>query len=105
MSNIRFKIKFISTVTFLGIALGMSAPLSHAGNWIFRRSYYSHQIPSQLQHKYPLPHSRSAYRPAVTGVRPGYAVRGGYRYNRILLRGNGSTDITVIREFWHDIRR
>jgi len=105
MAIFHCKPKLCPSIIACGIVIGMFASPAQAGNWIFRRSYYSHEIPQQLQYKYPLPHSRSAYRPAVTGVRPGFAIRGGYRYNRILLRGNGSTDITIIRENWHDFRR
>ena len=75
-----------------------------ADKWMFRRSYYSHVIPENMQHKYPRPVSRSAYRRPVVRHRPGFAIRGGYRYNSIILRSGGSSDVTIYRENWFDVR-
>lgn len=52
----------------------------------------------------PLPHSRSAYRRPLVGGGFGFAARGGYRYNRIYLQSGLSTDVTVIREDWLDLK-
>jgi len=73
-----------------------------ASDWMFRRSYYSHQLPPDVAATSPKPESRSAYRRAV--VPPGIAVRGGYRWNRIFLRSGQSTDTTIIREGWVQFR-
>ncbi|GAB4142788.1 MAG: hypothetical protein Tsb009_13380 [Planctomycetaceae bacterium] len=76
----------------------------HAGDWRFQRSYYTHAVPEHLQQQYPLPESRSAYRPAVVGNLPGFSIQGGYRLNRIFLRSGNSTDLTIIREGWYRVR-
>lgn len=76
-----------------------------AENWMFRRSYYSHVIPAEQQKNYPRPVSRSAYRRPIVHHRPGFAIRGAYRYNTMRLRSGGSTDVTVFRENWFDIQQ
>ena len=73
-----------------------------ADKWMFRRSYHSHVIPENMQHIYPRPESRSAYRRPVVHHRPGFAIRGGYRYNSMILRSGSSTDVTVYRQDWFE---
>ena len=75
-----------------------------ADKWMFRRSYYSHVIPENMQHMYPRPVSRSAYRRPVLPHRHGFAIRGGYRYDSMILRSGRSSDVTVYRESWFDVR-
>ena len=66
--------------------------------WMFRRSYFSHVLPPEIQARYPVPESRSAYRrPLVT---PGFGVRGSYRYNPIEIYDGRSTDVEIYRQFW-----
>ncbi len=66
--------------------------------WMFRRSYFSHVMPPEIQARYPVPESRSAYRrPLVT---PGFGVRGSYRYNPIEIYDGRSTDVEIYRQFW-----
>ena len=74
-----------------------------AGELMFRRSYYSHDVPAELESVYPRPASRSAYRPALVGTTPGFAIRGAHRFNRIYLNSGSSTDLTIIREDWHEL--
>ena len=70
---------------------------------MFRRSYYSHELPPSVAARYPRPRSRSAYRiPYARGA--GFAVRGGYRLNRIYLQSGNSTDTTYIYENWFGFR-
>jgi len=88
---------------FLVLAAAMPSSEAYGGGWMFQRSYYSHDIPPEKAADYPRPHSRSAYRRAITGYGPGVAVRGGYRYKRIYMRSGNSTDLTVIREDWFDV--
>jgi len=71
-----------------------------AAGWMFRRSYYSHKVPAELEATYARPTSRSAYRRPYIRRNSGYSVRGGYRYNRIYLRSGNSSDLTVLREDW-----
>ena len=94
------------TTALVSLFLLSSAMTQHvqADKWMFRRSYYSHVIPENMQHKYPRPESRSAYRRPVVHHRPGFAIRGGYRYDRMFLRSGSSTDVTVYRENWFDFR-
>jgi len=80
------------------------ASSADAADWMFRRSYYSHKVPPELEATYPRPTSRSAYRRPYIRRNAGFSVRGGYRYNRIFLRSGTSTDLTVIREDWFEHR-
>lgn len=75
-----------------------------ASDWIYRRSYFSHDIPPEEAGFHSFPQSRSAYRRAYVHSTPGFAVRGGYRFNRILMRDGASSDLTVIREDWFQVR-
>ena len=93
-------------VGWLGVLmLAFPADTAHAGHWMYRRSYFNNGLPAgERRLTMPPLRSRSAYRPAVVGTRFGFAARGGYRYNRIFLRSGQSTDLTVIREDWFDVR-
>ncbi len=75
-----------------------------ASDWIYRRSYFSHDIPLEKSGFESFPESRSAYRRAYVNPGPGFAVRGGYRINRIFLNDHNSSDLTVIRENWFQVR-
>lgn len=75
-----------------------------AGDWMFQRSYYSHDIPPELESRYPRPISRSAYRRAVLPLTPGFAVRHAHRYNRVYLRSGNSSDVTILRDDWFQVR-
>lgn len=86
------------------IAVLSKVESANAGDWIFRRSYYSHAVPPHLRARYPLPHSRSGYRRALIGTLPGFSVQGGYRINRIFLQSGNSSDLTIIREGWFRVR-
>ena len=96
----------ILLITFaLAAIIILSLPgTARAGDWRFQRSYFTHAIPKHLQHQYPLPESRSAYRPAVVGNLPGFSIQEGVRFNRIFLRSGNSTDLTIIREGWYRVR-
>jgi hypothetical protein len=74
-------------------------------NWVFRRSYFSHVLPPQVQARYPVPESRSAYRLPLVDIYPGVSVQGVQRYNTIIL-GNGSngTDYAIYRQFWMQVK-
>lgn len=78
---------------------------SNAGDWMYRRSYFNDSAsggePNPLV---PDLRSRWAYRRPYLGTGFGFAARGGYRFNRIFLRSGQSTDLTVIREDWFDVR-
>jgi hypothetical protein len=68
--------------------------------WMFRRSYFSHVLPPEIQARYPVPESRSAYRRPLVNLSPGFGVRGSYRYNPIEIFDGRSTDIEIYRSFW-----
>ena len=71
-------------------------------SWMFRRSYFSHVLPPEIQARYPIPESRSAYRLPLVDVYPGFSVQGVQRYNTILL-DNGN-DVTLYRQFWFQVK-
>lgn len=75
-----------------------------AEDWMFRRSYHSHIRPPGHEIDSPLPESRSAYRTPVVRYHPGFSIRGGQRFNNYTLRSGSSTDWTIIRENWFEIR-
>lgn len=69
-------------------------------DWRFRQSYFTHEMPREMQSRYPLPQSRSAYRPAYVGHLPGFSVQGGFRVNRIQINSGNSSDSTYLYEGW-----
>jgi hypothetical protein len=98
----------------LGVTLLVTAGLSafatnraaaDDNGWIYRRSYFSHVLPPQIQARYPVPESRSAYRLPLVDIYPGVSVQGVQRYNTIIL-GNGSTgtDTTIYRQYWLQVK-
>lgn len=95
-----------SSVQILGIFLFglLCDPAAiHAadGSWMFRRSYFTHQDDCCGEVNYPKPVSRSAYRPAYVGSTSQFSFRGGYRINRVHIRGAGPTwDTTIRQEGW-----
>lgn len=74
-----------------------------AESWAFRRSYFSHAVPPEIDARYPKPVSRSAYRQPVKRSYPGIYVRGGFRQNNVILRSGNSFDRTFITEGWVDV--
>lgn len=79
-----------------------------AEDWMFRRSYFSHEPvflnePGIAPGPYAPPvQARWAYRKAYVGTGPGVAVRGGYRYNISNMRSGNNVDVTVLRENWFE---
>jgi len=106
MTNpLRTESSFVSLrVAIVAFVLLGILPAVQADGWMFRRSYDSHDVPPEVADSFPRPESRSAYRPARVSYGPGFAIRGGYRINRIFMRSGQSTDLTVIRQDWFDIR-
>jgi hypothetical protein len=79
-------------------ALGVRPASAGDESWVFRRSYFSHVLPPEVQARYPIPVSRSAYRLPLVDVYPGFSVQGVERYNTILMdHGN---DVMIYRQFW-----
>jgi hypothetical protein len=76
---------------------------ARADDWIFRPSFYSHQPNPALEAIAPRPLSRSAYRLPVIGMNPGFAIRGGYRYNRMAIQSGNSYDVTIFRNDWLEV--
>jgi hypothetical protein len=86
-------------------AFAVNSAAADDGSWVFRRSYFSHVLPPQVQARYPVPESRSAYRLPLVDIYPGVSVQGVQRYNTIIL-GNGTngTDTTTYRQFWLQVK-
>jgi hypothetical protein len=82
------------------IITGASATSLQAGDWIYRRSYFSHVLPPDVAARYPAPESRSAYRVPMVYEAPTAGIRGVYRYNPIILYDGRSSDITIYRQNW-----
>jgi hypothetical protein len=81
--------------------VALTAAPAEAGDWMFRRSYYSHApIPGLLDES---PPSRSNYAEPWTGAHPRLAIRGGWRFNNFTINNGTSTDRTYFRESWYDV--
>jgi hypothetical protein len=75
-----------------------SAP---AGDWMFRSSYYSHDVePGEVNFSAP---TRTSYREPWVGAHPHSAVRSGWRVNSFVIHNGSSTDQTFFRENWYDV--
>jgi hypothetical protein len=93
---------------FAGLSICLSlagllaaASLADAGEWMFRRSYYSHTPgPGLLDDS---PPSRSSYSEPWVGAHPRFSIRGGWRFNTFTLQNGQSTDRTFFRENWYDV--
>jgi len=96
--------RFFSTLMIVtGLAaLSASQAPAEAGDWMFRRSYYSHNSgPGVLDDSAP---SRSASREPWVGAHPRFAIRGGWRFNSYVLQnGPNGVDMTFMRENWYDV--
>lgn len=95
MSRPRLPVAFLLLATAYAVAT--PAGRCEASDWMFRRSYFSHEIPPELAGRYPVPVSYSAYRPAVISPYPGFAVNGARRFNRVLIQSGNSLDYTILR--------
>lgn len=83
-------------------ALLFNSRAMRADDWEFRPSFYSHQPNPYLESIAPRPASRSAYRVPYFGAGPGFAIRGGYRYNRVAIQSGNSFDVTIFRQNWFE---
>lgn len=75
----------------------LSSQQVQAENWMYNRSYYSHQLPPEVAARYPRPQSRSAYRVPELATTPGFAIRGARRWNYVRLYAGNSYDTTILR--------
>ena len=94
---------FATLIILTGLAwFAVPATTTEAGDWMFRRSYYSHGPgPGVLDDSNP---SRAASREPWVGAHPRFAIRGGWRFNSFILQnGPNSTDRTFFRENWYDV--
>ena len=79
-----------------------TAPAS-AEDWMYRRSYYTHNPPQGEQPAYPLSESRSAYRPAYYREAFGLSIRSAYRVNNYIIQNGNRFDRTYYREGYVEI--
>ena len=78
---------------------------AEAGDWMFRRSYYTVTTarPGACW-TMPPPAARPRANPGSGGLHPRFAIRGGWRFNSFVLQnGTNSTDRTFFRENWYDV--
>jgi hypothetical protein len=90
-------VSIIPTMVWVGVVLGELLPAC-GEEWMFRRSYFSHALPPGVEPPYPLPESRSAYRPAYYREAAGWSVRSAYRVNNYVIQNGNRTDRTYYRE-------
>lgn len=86
------------------VALCARPSLGDDSSWIYRRSYFSHNLPPSVQAQYPVPESRSAYRIPMVYESPGAGIQGVYRYNPIIMYDGRSSDVTVYRQNWFQLQ-
>lgn len=82
----------------MALLLACSSAEVQGEEWMFRRSYFSHTLPPGFEPDYPLPESRSAYRPAYYREAPGLSVRSAYRVNNYIIQNGNRFDRTFYRE-------
>ena len=93
---------FLSLLT-VTVGLSFGTPRAEADNWMFNRSYYSHQLPPEVAAQYPRPQSRSAYRLPELATTPGFALKGARRWNYVRLYNGNSYDYTILRSDTFDV--
>ncbi|WP_145263227.1 hypothetical protein [Calycomorphotria hydatis] len=79
------------------VVLCFAANVQAEDEWMFRRSYFSHDVPPEIASTLPTPQSRSAYRPAFVNPNVGISVSGGWRYNRVVIQSGQSRDTILLR--------
>lgn len=90
--------RFLVAGGFLAVILSSQLQSASAEDWMFRRSYYSHDFPNGLPADYPQPVNRSAYR--IAHYRDGFGVNSGYRINNYVIQNGNRIDRTYYREGW-----
>lgn len=98
-----------SLIQTLWVALPMTVLMAcaperaNAEDWMFKRSYFSHQLPPGVEPTYPLPESRSAYRPAYYRESFGFSIRSAYRVNNYVIQNGNRFDRTFYREGYVEV--
>ncbi len=100
MSSLTRMLKFVLPMTVL---LACAPERSDAEDWTFKRSYYSHALPPGTEPNYPLPESRSAYRPAYYREAFGFSIRSAYRVNNYVIQNGNRFDRTFYREGYVEV--
>lgn len=85
------------------VGLGFGNSRAEAENWMFNRSYYSHQLPPEVAARYPRPESRSAYRLPELATTPGFALKGSRRWNYVRMYNGSGYDTTILRSDTFDV--
>jgi hypothetical protein len=98
--SVRLCVTLLVTVGLSAFTLAPAA--ADDTGWVYRRSYFSHVLPPEVQARYPVPVSRSAYRLPLVDTYPGFAVQEVQRFNAIQFdHGN---DTTIYRQFWVQVK-
>ena len=93
---------FCGLIVACGAGVAILPRAAEGADWMFEPSYFSHgNAPGYVAGL--APQSRSAYRLPWAGAHPRFAVRGGLRYNNIVIRSGNSYDRTLLREGWVDV--
>lgn len=85
------------------VLLACATSTASAEDWMFKRSYYSHDPPPGVQPNYPLPHSRTAHRPAYYREAFGFSIRSAYRTNNYVISNGNRFDRTYYREGYVEV--
>lgn len=91
----------VPLIRYVGIGLILlvsNLPAVDAEDWMYRRSYYSHQVADGSAPAYPLPESRSAYRTAY--YPNGFGISTAFRVNNYIIQNGARVDQTYYREGW-----
>ena len=98
LSNLSLPRNTLRAGWFALVLLAGFSPPTHADDWMFRRSYFSHLPANGQAPNYPVPESLSAYRTAY--YRNGFGVSTGYRLNNYMIQNGPRVDHTFYREGW-----
>ena len=90
LTSLATRIAALAVVGGFWLADARSASADDQG-WMFRHSYFSHVMPPEIQARYPVPESRSAYRRPIVNLSPGFGVRGVYRPGDVTMLDTGHT--------------
>ena len=98
MGRVRVRGRALQTALLLAVSVTALPSTAKSEDWMYRRSYFSHMLPPGVPPEYPLPESRSAYRPAFYREALGGSVRSAYRINNYIIQNGPRSDRTFYRE-------
>jgi hypothetical protein len=88
----------LSVACVIGVMCCVDCRPAAAEDWMYRRSYFSHEPLPGVTVNHPVPDSRSAYREAYYRGSLGFSFRSAYRVNNYVIQNGNRFDRTLYRE-------